>query len=121
LQAAFRAPDRALTPGGEPWQNEFFPTFSMESNSQPSRTRHGVILFAVLLGIIHYIDRVCFGSMNTAIQRDLGLTDGDMKWVFWAFTFAYALFGSSRVLVDWIGFEVEPTAVKEDACAIVGE
>jgi hypothetical protein len=29
--------------------------------------------------------------------------------------------GSSRVLVDWIGFEVEPTAVKEDACAIVGE
>lgn len=80
----------------------------MDSALRPTRTRFGVIVFAVMLGIIHYIDRVCFGSMNTAIQRELGLTDGDMKWVFWAFTFAYALF---EIPGGWLGDKWGPKRV----------
>ncbi len=80
----------------------------MDSALRPTRTRFGVIVFAVMLGIIHYIDRVCFGSMNTTIQRELGLTDGDMKWVFWAFTFAYALF---EIPGGWLGDKWGPKRV----------
>lgn len=80
----------------------------MNSALRPTRTRFGVIVFAVMLGVIHYIDRVCFGSMNTTIQRELGLTDGDMKWVFWAFTFAYALF---EIPGGWLGDKWGPKRV----------
>lgn len=43
----------------------------MESTLRPSRTRYGVIVFAVLPGIIHYIDRGCISKARPFIQEDL--------------------------------------------------
>lgn len=75
---------------------------------QPSRTRYGVIGFAVLLGIIHYIDRVCISKARPHIQHDLGLNDDQMGLVFSAFTLAYALF---EIPGGWLGDKWGPRRV----------
>jgi ACS family glucarate transporter-like MFS transporter len=51
-----------------------------------------VIVFAVALAIIQYIDKVCISQAAPFIQKDLHLSDDQMGWVFGAFTLAYALF-----------------------------
>lgn len=80
----------------------------MDSALQPSRTRHGVIFFAVMLGIIHYIDRVCISSLAPVIQADLGMSKQEMKWVFSAFVVAYALF---EIPGGWLGDKWGPRRV----------
>lgn len=80
----------------------------MDSSLRPSRTRHGVILFAVMLGIIHYIDRVCISKARPFIQEDLKLDDTQMGYVFSAFTLAYALF---EIPGGWLGDKWGPRRV----------
>jgi MFS family permease len=76
----------------------------------PSRTRYYVIVFAVILAIIQYIDRVAISQAAPLISRDLSLNKEEMSLVFAAFTLAYALFeiptgymgdriGARRVLI----------------------
>ncbi len=78
------------------------------NTTRPTRTRHGVIAFAVLLGIIHYIDRVCISKARPLIQADLGFTDAQMGLVFSAFTLAYALF---EIPGGWLGDKWGPRRV----------
>jgi MFS family permease len=99
---------RSLTPDLNPWHNGPFPTFFMDSSPSPSRARHGVIVFAVLLGIIHYIDRVCISKARPHIQADLSLDDTQMGLVFSAFTLAYALF---EIPGGWLGDKWGPRRV----------
>jgi MFS family permease len=80
----------------------------MDSTPSPSRTRYGVIVFAVFLGIIHYIDRVCISKARPFIQEDLGLDDTQMGYVFSAFTLAYALF---EIPGGWLGDKWGPRRV----------
>lgn len=76
----------------------------------PSRTRYFVVVFAVILAIIQYIDRVAISQAAPLISRDLSLNKEQMAMVFSAFTLAYALFeiptgymgdrlGAKRVLI----------------------
>jgi len=58
----------------------------------PSHTRYYVVVFAVVLAVIQYIDRVSISMVSGDIQRDLGLSQKDIGWAFGAFTLAYALF-----------------------------
>jgi MFS family permease len=66
-----------------------------------------------------YVDRVCIGQAEQSIRAELGLTKGEMSWVFNAFALAYCLFevptghwgdrfGSrgviARVVVWWSAF-----------------
>jgi MFS family permease len=51
-----------------------------------------VIVFAVTLAVITYIDRVCISQAAPLISRDLGLSREQMGYVFSAFGLAYALF-----------------------------
>ncbi len=72
--------------------------------ARPTKTRYWVIVFAVALAIIQYVDRVCISQAAPFISRDLGLNKVQMGWVFSAFTLAYALFEiPSGYLGDWIG------------------
>ncbi|MFZ2280174.1 MAG: MFS transporter [Prosthecobacter sp.] len=80
----------------------------MESTLRPTRTRYGVIVFAVMLGIIHYIDRVCISKARPFIQQDLGFDDTQMGYVFSAFTLAYALF---EIPGGWLGDKWGPRRV----------
>jgi sugar phosphate permease len=58
----------------------------------PTRARYWVVVFAVTLAIIQYIDRVCISQAAPSVSADLGLEKWQMGWVFSAFTLAYALF-----------------------------
>ena len=76
-------------------------------NSLPqnaTHTRYWVIVFAVTLSILAYIDRVCISMVAPRISEDLNLTKGEMGTVFGAFALAYALFEvPSGWLGDWMG------------------
>jgi ACS family glucarate transporter-like MFS transporter len=97
-----------LTLSQAAWQHARFPNPSMESTLRPTRTRYGVIVFAVMLGIIHYIDRVCISKARPFIQQDLGFDDTQMGYVFSAFTLAYALF---EIPGGWLGDKWGPRRV----------
>src|SRR5262249_45330696 len=59
---------------------------------RPTRVRYWVLVFAVTLAVITYIDRVCISLAAPLITQDLGFTKVKMGNVFAAFTLAYALF-----------------------------
>ena len=75
---------------------------------RPTRTRYWVIVFAVTLAIIQYIDRVCISQAAPFISRDLRLDDAQMGWVFSAFTLAYALF---EIPAGYLGDRIGPRKV----------
>jgi ACS family glucarate transporter-like MFS transporter len=64
--------------------------------SQPllrlSKWRYVVVLMTAVAALWMYIDRVCFSTLATPIQRSLKIDDESMSYVLGAFFFAYALF-----------------------------
>src|SRR5258708_30886188 len=70
----------------------------------PSHTRYWVVVFAVTLAILSYIDRVCISQAAPVITRDLNLSNTDMGRIFAAFGLAYALFEiPGGWMGDWMG------------------
>src|SRR5881394_3247531 len=74
----------------------------------PTRARYWVVVFAITLAVIQYIDRVCISQAAPNIQRDLRLPKEEMGWVFGAFTFAYALF---EIPTGYLGDKIGPRSV----------
>jgi ACS family glucarate transporter-like MFS transporter len=73
-------------------------------SGRPTHVRYVVIVFAVALAVITYIDRVCISQAAPAITRDLSLTTKQMGNTFAAFGWAYALFEiPGGFLGDWMG------------------
>ena len=71
---------------------------------RPSRVRYWVIVFAVTLAVITYIDRVAMSFASPDIRRELHLNSVQMGYVFTAFGWAYALFEMpGGFLGDWMG------------------
>lgn len=70
------------------------------SPMRPSRTRHWIVVFAIVLAVIQYIDRVCISQAMPDVARDLQLTDEQKGWVFFAFGLAYSLF---EIPTGWLG------------------
>jgi MFS family permease len=63
-----------------------------------------VIVFAIALAVITYIDRVSISNAAPSIMRELGLDEVAMGWAFFAFGCAYALFEMpGGYLGDWLG------------------
>src|SRR4029078_9576946 len=52
---------------------------------RPTRVRYWVIVFAVTLAVITYIDRVCISLAAPFITADLKLSTEQMGWAFAAF------------------------------------
>jgi MFS family permease len=70
----------------------------------PTRARHWVILFAITLAVITYVDRVCISQAKGAVSAEFNLSPKQMGYVFSAFTLAYALFEiPGGWLGDWLG------------------
>ena len=78
------------------------------AGSRRTRTRHWLIVFAVALAVIQYIDRVCISQAAPYISRDLNLTPQQLGWVFSAFTLAYALF---EIPCGYLGDRIGPRKV----------
>lgn len=74
----------------------------------PTGIRHQVLAVMSVLAIITYVDRVCISRMQNDIQRDLGLSNWEMAWVFNAFTLAYSLF---EIPAGWWGDTTGPRRV----------
>jgi MFS family permease len=74
----------------------------------PSRARYWVVVFAVTLAIIQYIDRVCISQAEKHVSEDLNLSTVQMGWVFGAFTLAYALF---EIPTGYLGDMIGPRRV----------
>jgi ACS family glucarate transporter-like MFS transporter len=75
---------------------------------QASSTRHWVIVFAVVLSIITYIDRVSISFAGPNMRKDLGLDSAQFGWVLAAFAWAYALF---EIPGGWMGDKMGPRKV----------
>jgi MFS family permease len=67
-----------------------------------------VVVFAITLAVIQYIDRVCISKAMPYIQRDLHFSDMEAGYVFGAFTLAYALF---EIPGGWLGDKFGPKKV----------
>ncbi|MBM3754573.1 MAG: MFS transporter [Acidobacteria bacterium] len=71
---------------------------------KPTGTRHKVIIFAVTLAVLSYIDRVAISTAAPFISKDLGFDKTQMGWIFSSFAFAYALFEiPGGWMGDWMG------------------
>jgi MFS family permease len=100
---------------------------------RPTRIRQRVVLYAVALAGITYIDRVCISQAAPLITHDLGLTPVQMGYAFSAFAWAYALFeipsgylgdrlGPRRVLlriVTWWSFFTAATGWAWNTASLV--
>lgn len=73
------------------------------ASATPTRARYWVIVFAITLAIIQYIDRVCISQAMPDIARDLKLTDGQKGAVFSVFALAYSLF---EIPTGWLGDKI---------------
>jgi sugar phosphate permease len=70
----------------------------------PTKARNWVIVFAVTLSILAYIDRVCISQAAPLISEDLGFSKKEMGAVFSAFALAYAAFEvPGGWMGDWMG------------------
>jgi ACS family glucarate transporter-like MFS transporter len=68
--------------------------------ASPSRIRGRVLLFAFLLTVITYLDRVCISAAAPFIMHDLRISFLEMSVAFSAFTLAYSLF---EIPSGWLG------------------
>lgn len=75
-----------------------------QAAERPTRVRYWVIVFAVTLAVVTYIDRVCISQAAPSMTQELGLSDVQMGYVFAAFAWAYAMFEiPGGFLGDWMG------------------
>jgi sugar phosphate permease len=73
-----------------------------------TKARYWVVVFAITLAVIQYIDRICISQAAPAIAADLHLDKKQMGWVFSAFTLAYALF---EIPAGYLGDRIGPRKV----------
>lgn len=83
------------------------PTHSRIS-ARPTAVRQWVIVFAVALAVITYIDRVCISQAAPLMTKDLGLDSRSMAWAFTAFGWAYAL---CEIPGGYLGDRIGPRSV----------
>lgn len=77
---------------------------TVPSVETPTRARYWVIVFAITLAILAYIDRVAISQAAGPMMRDLNLTRTQMGSIFSAFAIAYALFEiPGGWMGDWMG------------------
>jgi len=67
---------------------------------RPTRTRYWVIVFAVTLAVIQYIDRVAISQAMPYIAAEMDFSPAQQGMIFSAFTLAYALF---EIPTGWMG------------------
>jgi MFS transporter, ACS family, glucarate transporter len=80
----------------------------LDPTQKPTRARYNVIIFALLLAVLSYVDRVCLSMAAPDVRRDLGLDTVQMGYVFSTFALAYALFGPTS---GWLGDRFGPKRV----------
>ncbi|MSU23575.1 MAG: MFS transporter [Opitutus sp.] len=70
---------------------------------QPTRTRYWVIVFAIAIAVVQYIDRVAISQAKGDIAKDMSFTDTQIGYIFSAFAMSYALF---EIPTGWLGDKI---------------
>jgi MFS family permease len=83
-------------------------TLAAASQARPTWVRQRVLVAAVTLAVITYIDRVCISQAAPFIMASLSLSTVQMGWAFSAFTWTYALF---EIPGGWLGDRFGPRRV----------
>ncbi len=79
---------------------------------RPTRVRLVVVVLAILLGMVTYLDRACIGTLEKPIMRDLGLQEYQHGYALTAFAMAYGSFGIlSAGWGDRVGTRIMLTAI----------
>lgn len=78
------------------------PPFS-SIETRPSRTRYWVIVFAITIAVVQYVDRVAISQAKGDIAKEMKFDDAQMGWIFAAFAMAYALF---EIPTGWLGDKI---------------
>jgi sugar phosphate permease len=74
------------------------------TSTKPTRARYWVVVFAVTLAILSYIDRVAMSQAAPSVSHDLGFSKTQMGAIFSAFALSYALFEiPGGWMGDWMG------------------
>lgn len=76
------------------------PAATSHGIASPTHRRYWVIVFAVALSVISYIDRVCISNSAVYIKQEFGLSNVQWGWVLSTFFWAYALF---EIPSGWLG------------------
>ncbi len=80
------------------------PSSSSATNQKPTHARYWVVVFALSLAILSYIDRVALSKAAPRIQETLGINEQNWGMVVSAFGLGYALFEiPGGFLGDWLG------------------
>jgi MFS family permease len=85
-----------------------FPVPGKTAVERPTRVRYWVIVFAVTLAVVTYIDRVSISQAAPSISSDLGLRPEGMGLVLSAFGWAYAMF---EIPGGYLGDRMGPRSV----------
>src|ERR1700726_2120553 len=64
----------------------------IEPNAKPSRARYFVVILAISLAVLSYVQRVAISQAAEPISHDLHIPKQQMGLIFGAFGLAYALF-----------------------------
>jgi ACS family glucarate transporter-like MFS transporter len=73
------------------------------AGERATRTRYWVIVFAIAIAVVQYIDRVAISQAKDGIASELKFTDAQMGKIFAAFAFSYALF---EIPTGWLGDKI---------------
>jgi sugar phosphate permease len=84
------------------------PEMTEIQNQKPTRVRYWVVVFAVTLAIITYIDRVALSQASGQVSAELGLTKQQMGAAFSAFILTYAL---CEIPSGFLGDKLGPRSV----------
>src|SRR3954462_15933724 len=68
-----------------------------------SRSRYWVIVLAITIAVVQYVDRVAISQAKGDIANEMKFDDGQMGWIFAAFSMAYALF---EIPTGWLGDKI---------------
>ncbi len=70
------------------------------SAHRPTRVRYAMVLLAMSVAVLLYLDRICLSTASAAVKKDLGLDGPQLDQALAAFFWTYALF---QLPAGWLG------------------
>ncbi len=70
------------------------------ARGRDSRVRYGMVLLAMLVAVLLYLDRICLSTASESVGKDLQLDKEQLSWVLSAFFWTYA---AAQLPAGWLG------------------
>lgn len=73
---------------------------SASSSARPTSVRYVMILLAMLVAVMLYLDRICMSTAAESVMQDLEISKPQLDWLLGAFFWTYAL---GQLPAGWLG------------------